>query len=279
MRRIAWRRRRRGPGTGAAVTSIRRRTRRRWSPPRPSVPAPAMTTRCACCTCCTPTTSSASCWRSFATSTTPRTSPARSSHACRGRSATTSPAPPPSRPGCCESPETLRSITFERSVRCPSPRSTPPARRRSCRPASAWTRCKRPWPRCPEDQRQVMLLRLVAGLTPGEVAERLGRSVDAVARPPAPRPPAPARGAHAVRLGPSDVTRGVSAPQNSLIPRVIGPVTRALYGKKWTSRLSARRVVMIAPAGACTCAGPPGRGGRPGPSPSSRPSAVPARGS
>jgi RNA polymerase sigma-70 factor (ECF subfamily) len=32
----------------------------------------------------------------------------------------------------------------------------------------------------PEDQRQVMLLRLVAGLTPGEVAERLGRSVDAV---------------------------------------------------------------------------------------------------
>jgi RNA polymerase sigma-70 factor (ECF subfamily) len=32
----------------------------------------------------------------------------------------------------------------------------------------------------PEDQRQVMLLRLVAGLTPAEVAERLGRSVDAV---------------------------------------------------------------------------------------------------
>jgi RNA polymerase sigma-70 factor, ECF subfamily len=32
----------------------------------------------------------------------------------------------------------------------------------------------------PEDQRQVMLLRLVAGLTPGEVAEQLGRSVDAV---------------------------------------------------------------------------------------------------
>jgi RNA polymerase sigma-70 factor (ECF subfamily) len=32
----------------------------------------------------------------------------------------------------------------------------------------------------PDDQRQVMLLRLVAGLTPGEVAERLGRSVDAV---------------------------------------------------------------------------------------------------
>jgi RNA polymerase sigma-70 factor (ECF subfamily) len=32
----------------------------------------------------------------------------------------------------------------------------------------------------PDDQRQVMLLRLVAGLTPAEVAERLGRSVDAV---------------------------------------------------------------------------------------------------
>jgi RNA polymerase sigma-70 factor, ECF subfamily len=32
----------------------------------------------------------------------------------------------------------------------------------------------------PDDQRQVMLLRLVAGLTPGEVAEQLGRSVDAV---------------------------------------------------------------------------------------------------
>ena len=32
----------------------------------------------------------------------------------------------------------------------------------------------------PDDQRQVMLLRLVAGLTPGEVAERLDRSVDAV---------------------------------------------------------------------------------------------------
>ena len=32
----------------------------------------------------------------------------------------------------------------------------------------------------PDDQRQVMLLRLIAGLTPGEVAERLGRSVDAV---------------------------------------------------------------------------------------------------
>jgi RNA polymerase sigma-70 factor (ECF subfamily) len=32
----------------------------------------------------------------------------------------------------------------------------------------------------PVDQRQVMLLRLVAGLTPSEVAERLDRSVDAV---------------------------------------------------------------------------------------------------
>jgi RNA polymerase sigma-70 factor, ECF subfamily len=32
----------------------------------------------------------------------------------------------------------------------------------------------------PDDQRQVMLLRLVAGLTPGEVAAQLGRSVDAV---------------------------------------------------------------------------------------------------
>ena len=32
----------------------------------------------------------------------------------------------------------------------------------------------------PEDQRQVMLLRLVAGLTPGEVAERMGRSLDSV---------------------------------------------------------------------------------------------------
>jgi RNA polymerase sigma-70 factor (ECF subfamily) len=32
----------------------------------------------------------------------------------------------------------------------------------------------------PDDQRQVMLLRLVAGLTPTEVAEQLGRSVDAV---------------------------------------------------------------------------------------------------
>jgi RNA polymerase sigma-70 factor, ECF subfamily len=32
----------------------------------------------------------------------------------------------------------------------------------------------------PFDQRQVMVLRLVAGLTPGEVAERIGHSVDAV---------------------------------------------------------------------------------------------------
>jgi len=32
----------------------------------------------------------------------------------------------------------------------------------------------------PEDQRQVMLLRLIAGLTPAEVAERMGRSIDAV---------------------------------------------------------------------------------------------------
>jgi RNA polymerase sigma-70 factor (ECF subfamily) len=32
----------------------------------------------------------------------------------------------------------------------------------------------------PTDQRQVMVLRLIAGLTPTEVAERLGRSVDAV---------------------------------------------------------------------------------------------------
>jgi RNA polymerase sigma-70 factor (ECF subfamily) len=32
----------------------------------------------------------------------------------------------------------------------------------------------------PADQRQVMLLRLVAGMTPGEVAAQLGRSVDAV---------------------------------------------------------------------------------------------------
>lgn len=32
----------------------------------------------------------------------------------------------------------------------------------------------------PADQRQVMLLRLVAGMTPGEVADQLGRSVDAI---------------------------------------------------------------------------------------------------
>jgi len=32
----------------------------------------------------------------------------------------------------------------------------------------------------PHDQRQVMLMRLVAGMSPGEVAEELGRSVDAV---------------------------------------------------------------------------------------------------
>jgi RNA polymerase sigma-70 factor (ECF subfamily) len=32
----------------------------------------------------------------------------------------------------------------------------------------------------PADQRQVMVLRLIAGLSPAEVAERLGRSVDAV---------------------------------------------------------------------------------------------------
>jgi len=32
----------------------------------------------------------------------------------------------------------------------------------------------------PDDQRQVMLLRLIAGLTPTEVAEQLGRSVDAI---------------------------------------------------------------------------------------------------
>jgi RNA polymerase sigma-70 factor (ECF subfamily) len=32
----------------------------------------------------------------------------------------------------------------------------------------------------PADQRHVMVLRMIAGLTPGEVAERLGRSVDAV---------------------------------------------------------------------------------------------------
>jgi RNA polymerase sigma-70 factor (ECF subfamily) len=32
----------------------------------------------------------------------------------------------------------------------------------------------------PDDQRQVMLLRLIAGLTPSEVAQRLDRSVDAV---------------------------------------------------------------------------------------------------
>jgi RNA polymerase sigma-70 factor, ECF subfamily len=32
----------------------------------------------------------------------------------------------------------------------------------------------------PDDQRQVMVLRLIAGLTPGEVADRLGRSIDAV---------------------------------------------------------------------------------------------------
>ncbi len=32
----------------------------------------------------------------------------------------------------------------------------------------------------PADQRQVMLLRLVAGMTPNEVADQLGRSVDAV---------------------------------------------------------------------------------------------------
>src|SRR3954453_16186610 len=32
----------------------------------------------------------------------------------------------------------------------------------------------------PDDQRQVMLLRLVAGHTPGEIAQQLGRSVDAI---------------------------------------------------------------------------------------------------
>ena len=32
----------------------------------------------------------------------------------------------------------------------------------------------------PDDQRHVILLRLIAGLTPGEVAEHLGRSIDSV---------------------------------------------------------------------------------------------------
>ena len=80
----------------------------------------------------------------------------------------------------CGSPETLRSTTFERSVRCPWPRCMRPARRRSCRRASASTDLRAALAALPDDQRQVMLLRLVAGLTPGEVAERLGRSVDAV---------------------------------------------------------------------------------------------------
>ena len=55
-----------------------------------------------------------------------------------------------------------------------------PARRPSCRRASGSTDLRAALAALPDDQRQVMLLRLVAGLTPGEVAERLGRSVDAV---------------------------------------------------------------------------------------------------
>ena len=72
-RRTVSRRRRRGLGTGAAVNSSIRRTRMRWSLPRPSGPGTETMTRCACCSCSTRTTSSATCWRSSATSTTPRT--------------------------------------------------------------------------------------------------------------------------------------------------------------------------------------------------------------
>ena len=53
----------------------------------------------------------------------------------------------------------------------------------------------------PDDQRQVMLLRLIAGLTPAEVAERLGPLRRRRPRAPAPRPPAAAQGAHPGRLG------------------------------------------------------------------------------
>ena len=63
----------------------------------------------------------------------------------------------------------------------------------------------------PDDQRQVMLLRLVAGLTPGEVAERLGPLGRRRPRAPAPRAPAAAHGAHPGRLG-------AAAPRTS-VPR------------------------------------------------------------
>ena len=86
VRRTVSRRRRHGLVTGAAVNSLIRRTRWRWSLPRPNGPVTGMKTRCACCTCSTRTTSSASCCRSSTTSTMPRTSPARSSRACHGRS-------------------------------------------------------------------------------------------------------------------------------------------------------------------------------------------------
>ena len=53
----------------------------------------------------------------------------------------------------------------------------------------------------PEDQRQVMLLRLIAGLTPAEVADADESLRGGGPRAAAPRPAAPAGRAHPVRVG------------------------------------------------------------------------------
>ena len=93
----------------------------------------------------------------------------------------TSRAPCRSRPGSCASPTTRRSTTCAPAAPLPV-EEVALARRRptTARPRARSATCGWRSTALPTEQREVIVLRFLVGLSPREIAERIGRTEDAV---------------------------------------------------------------------------------------------------
>ena len=85
-----------------------------------------------------------------------------------------------SRPGSCASPTTPRSTTCARAGRCRARRSARATLADDVSGRERFADLRLALDALPPEQRDVIVLRFLVGLTPREVAERMGRSEDAV---------------------------------------------------------------------------------------------------